>query len=725
MAAVLRRFVSLPPSAPEEDDDHSVEYSIALEYKGPLLFSDIPRAVPLNIDQIPTASVVPSNSWFLNLALPVISPVGRKGSGCKKTEDVSNTSLTVCSVEADGASSSTSSSRDENATVQDLDPPESPEVSQEGVRFEDHMRSEIVELESALRSSSSSCYSRKEEGSDYGSPHHIRKSSTVTFRDPDSGDVISDEESVVSEPDCIPVKQKAEKNEKKGACYRCLRGNRFTEKEVCIVCDAKYCRSCVLRAMGSMPEGRKCISCIGFRIDDSKRDSLGRCSRMLKRLLTDMEVKRVMGSEISCPSNQLPPNLVYVNDEPLNQVALALLQSCPNPPKKLRPGRYWYDKASGYWGKEGQKPCDIITAQLNSIGGQLQRNASNGNTNILINRREITREEVWMLKVAGIPCEGKTHYWVDKDGSYQEEGQKNVIGRLWEKRKTKLVCAMLSLPIPPSTTISGGEEGAQNKLEQNALRKLLLVGPDKSGTSTIFKQTKLVYGVPFTEDERQNIKLMIQSNLYRYLGVLLEGREQFAEESSRDESSRAKGKVLSVEQSSSSGKSNQKEDSLMTYSLGRKLKAFSDWLLKVIESGNLEAIVLSASREYAPLVEELWMDGAIQATYNRRSELGMLPRVATYFLERAIEISKEGYEPSDMDILYSEGITSSNSLASTDFSFPKSAQSDESMNHSDQHNSFPRLHEVARNRVRDGSSLGPFLNHLAEPIYSNSTSKFG
>ncbi|PKI58828.1 hypothetical protein CRG98_020818 [Punica granatum] len=148
-----------------------------------------------------------------------------------------------------------------------------------------------------------------------------------------------------------------------------------------------------------MPEGRKCISCIGFRIDDSKRDSLGRCSRMLKRLLTDMEVKRVMGSEISCPSNQLPPNLVYVNDEPLNQVALALLQSCPNPPKKLRPGRYWYDKASGYWGKEGQKPCDIITAQLNSIGGQLQRNASNGNTNILINRREITREEVWMLKI--------------------------------------------------------------------------------------------------------------------------------------------------------------------------------------------------------------------------------------------------------------------------------------------------------------------------------------
>lgn len=51
---------------------------------------------------------------------------------------------------------------------------------------------------------------------------------------------------------------------------------------------------------------------------------------------------------------------------------------------------------------------------------------------------------------------------------------------------------MLSLPIPPSVTSSDGEEGARNKLEQSALRRLLLVGPDKSGTSTIFKQVSVV-----------------------------------------------------------------------------------------------------------------------------------------------------------------------------------------------------------------------------------------
>ena len=48
--------------------------------------------------------------------------------------------------------------------------------------------------------------------------------------------------------------------------------------------------------------------------------------------------------------------------------------------------------------QEGQKPSQIITCQL-GVGGHVKRNASNGNTNVLINNREITKEELWMLKV--------------------------------------------------------------------------------------------------------------------------------------------------------------------------------------------------------------------------------------------------------------------------------------------------------------------------------------
>ncbi|KAL9265654.1 Extra-large guanine nucleotide-binding protein 1-like protein [Drosera capensis] len=618
-----------------------------------------------------------------------------------------------------------SSSLPENSTVDDLNPPDWP--SSKSLMS--------VEYPSSMASSFRSGGCNSMPNCDF------RRGPFVTLHDIDSNN--DPEGTTYSETGTPRSKKETLVKAKKGACYRCSKAGRFTEKEVCLVCNAKYCINCVLRAMGSMPEGRKCVSCISYPIDESKRGNLGKCSKMLKRLLNDLEIRQVMQAEKFCDVNQLPAEYVYVNGKSLSPEELTLLQSCPNPPKSLKPGKFWYDKVSGLWGKEGHKPSQIISPHLN-VGDPMKPDASMGNTQVFINGREITKAERRMLQLTGVQCAGNPHFWVNEDGSYQEEGQKNTKGYIWGKAGAKLACALLSLPIPSKAIQSYGEQMSPGVSRNHAdyvvertLEKILLVGYNESGTSTIFKQlvngnvlvvmmelglplstlAKILYkSTPFEEDERTKIKVMIQGNLYRYLGVLLEGREHFEEECLLDpkmaqssDQAGQRGRLFcqlqcflglvrdgleygaeivwgSLSEPVDSDQidiceavgTNEGNENRTIYSICRRLKAFSDWVLKTLASGDLEKMFLTANREYAPLVEELWNNGAIQATYERRSELEKLPGVANYFFDRAVDILREDYAPSDLDILYAEGVMSSNGLACVEFSFPQSVHDESS-----------------------------------------------
>ncbi|XP_058069206.1 extra-large guanine nucleotide-binding protein 1 [Magnolia sinica] len=802
MAGLLRRM--LPAGAPIPDVDNP-EYSFALEYHGPPVAYDLPRAVPIDINRIPTASVVSAASLSDRLSVPVVQPLPSPDPLKRSSKDaVSGSSDVIVSPTSviafnrtvmDGRSGLDSSGALGSSDGHGGSHESSPGIGSSGaLGFSDghggsdesspagdgsgglaldghnhslELSGEIVSLgtlgfpnghdqshelsgdvgtsgmlglsdghdrsqellgeiessdavpfsndckesedfsndmnqpdwvstESVLSSPfpSSESSSRKEEDCGNEPLTHAKRTALVTFRDAESSDRIEQESNPLG-TETSHERKEPDSKIRKGSCYRCFKGNRFLEKEACIVCNAKYCGNCVLRAMGSMPEGRKCVTCIGYPIDESKRENLGKCSRMLKRLLSTLEVQQAMRAERSCGANQLQAEDVYVNGKQLSQEEMVLLQACPNPPSKLKPGRYWYDKVSGLWGKEGQKPCMFISPSLN-VGGSLMQNASNGNTQIFINNREITKAEHRLLKCVGVQCAGNPHFWLNADGSYQEEGQKNLKGNIWEKTGIKLICSVLSLPTP-SKPGNLSEEGNNlvrpDFLEQRILQKLLLVGYHGSGTSTLFKQAKFLFQpVPFSEDERENIKFMIQSNLYSYLGLLLEGRERFEEESLAEMRKRRE-----LDESASVGHADNASDQTI-YSIGPRLKTFSDFLLKVMVSGNLEDIFPAATREYAPIVEELWKDAAIQATYSRRRELKTLPSVASYFLDRVVDISRMEYEPSDEDILYAEGFTSSNGLAYTDFLFPQSAY-DSTVDAADQHDPLLR-YELIRVHAR-------------------------
>ncbi|KAK9129992.1 hypothetical protein Sjap_010479 [Stephania japonica] len=608
------------------DEEEEIEYSFALEYSGPpLLFNDydLPKALPIDLNRIPTASIV-SLSFSKELILPVIHPIRAKE--CNKNKDHDDESPTsVILLGTDDDDSEVSAAHQENTTS--------------------------------------------------SRPVHGRRVSFVASVDAESSD--QDDLSIEEDNDVENAEHggndAVQEKAKRGLCYLCCRGNWLVEKEGCIVCNAKYCKNCVLRAMGSMPEGRKCRSCIGRPIDESRRGSLGRCSRMLKRMLSKLEIRQIMEVEKSCEVNQLHPECIFVNGQQLCQKELVLLQNCPNPPTRLKPGRFWYDKLSGFWGKEGQHPCKIISPHLN-VGGHIMRNASNGNMKVVINNREITKRERQMLRLAGVQCAGSPSFWLDEYGDYKEEGQKNPKGNLWKTPAIKLICAALSLPTPTKIKIPTSEE--VNKLvsgffpeyvKQRKRRKLLLVGYNGSGTSTIYKQAKLLYKAePFSDEELQNFNVMIQKNSYQYLSTLLELRERFEHEDLTEIANRQ-----SVDQPHDNG------HGLSIFSVSPKLKAFSEWLFKIVVSGNLEVIFPAANADYAPLVKELWKDSAIQASFRKARDLGLLEGAAEYFLQRVVDISRSDYKPSETDILKTEGTTSSNGIACMDFSFPHSALSND------------------------------------------------
>ncbi|KAG1360582.1 Extra-large guanine nucleotide-binding protein 3 [Cocos nucifera] len=568
---------------------------MAIEYDGPPVSCELPRVDPVDLSSstFPTAEPVGDSHRSPNgSVLPVVDPIPLPISRIAHCTDSHSRSA-----QASGSSESVVSVLQNQEFSDDGSQSESPgsthsvPIGQPKQLVNDAKRVSVVTFENVEKSESKELYEEVPASSQY-----------------------------------VGVSRK---EKRKRVCYRCGK-RKWESKESCLVCDARYCSYCVLRAMGSMPEGRKCVGCIGQPIDESKRSKLGKGSRTLSRLLSPLEVRQILKAEKECPANQLRPEQLIVNGCPLRPEEMAELLSCPLPPQKLKPGRYWYDKESGLWGKEGEKPDRIVSSNLN-FTGKLQSNASYGNTEVYMNGREITKVELKVLKVANVQCPRDTHFWVYDDGRYEEEGQNNIKGKIWES-------------------------------------------------------AKFLYGNKFTQEELDNIKLMIQSNMYKYLSILLEGRERFEEGALSKLKATSSQDQLPME---GENDGNASGPSHCIYSINGRLKQFSDWLLDIIAMGDLDAFFPAATREYAPLVDEMWNDPAIQETYKRRNELHFLPEVAEYFLSRAIEVSSNEYEPSEKDILYAEGVTQGNGLAFIEFSLDDHSPMSEPYNDNPEAHSRP------------------------------------
>eukprot|EP00850_Spirogloea_muscicola_P014129 SM000099S25235 [mRNA] locus=s99:424864:434361:+ [translate_table: standard] len=427
-------------------------------------------------------------------------------------------------------------------------------------------------------------------------------------------------------------------------------------KEKCLVCQTKYCGPCLQGAMGSMSEGRKCISCLQEPIDEDMRCELGKPSRLLRQLLPPQKVSQIMAAEVASPINELPPEAVEVNGKPLTSPELALLLKCDNPPPNLRGGRYWYDSQCGFWGLIGQKPERVITAGLR-VGGYIRPECSRGNTGVTLNSREVTQKELEMLKSAKVNCSPGTRLWLDAEGFYSEEGQKASKGNLWDK------AAFRSLRPPPiakrspevTTSRSPSHRGSHHSYPMSPepehlvdsppllpqpspsrVHRLLLLGHQGAGRSTLVKQAKILYTRGFTREELRMYKDLIHKRVVEYMLKILRAREMF-------------------ERAEEGGVGSQ-------YATSSHTSKLAEVLLNACRNG-----AVKLTFEVAQHLQEMWKDQAIQNTMARVHEIAGLSTFAGYFLDRVQELAGPDYEASHRDILYVEGLPQSSGMAEVEF----------------------------------------------------------
>jgi len=109
---------------------------------------------------------------------------------------------------------------------------------------------------------------------------------------------------------------------------------------------------------------------------------------------------------------------IVINGTRLSNKQISSLERVYN--VKIKDGTYWYDKTCGAWGLKGGPTAGFILPNLD-LGGPLQADASNGNTGVFVNGRELHLYDALALQqLLGAIVPGR--YWLDAQGNVGIEG---------------------------------------------------------------------------------------------------------------------------------------------------------------------------------------------------------------------------------------------------------------------------------------------------------------
>lgn len=162
------------------------------------------------------------------------------------------------------------------------------------------------------------------------------------------------------------------------------------------------------------------------------------------------------------------------------------------------------------------------------------------------------------------------------------------------------------------------KEIAKSKKQFKREIKVLLLGAGESGKSTFIKQMKIIHGDEFNQENVNEYKQIIYSNILRGMKVLVDARSK-----------------LGIPWT---------DDSNVTYA--QHLQTFENNTTLTPEQFTL----------YASSVYALWSDGGIKKAFDRRNEFCLSDGIH-YLFENLSRISTLTYQPNNDDILHARKAT--------------------------------------------------------------------
>lgn len=153
------------------------------------------------------------------------------------------------------------------------------------------------------------------------------------------------------------------------------------------------------------------LSLIMFETDDHDNLIPSTAQTIIFRRILNMQ-------ESSTQTAIVEKETVIINEIKLSSEKLDELENTYG--VKPRPGNYWYDKKSGLYGVVGYPAYGFMFP--NHDFGQIKQNASNGNSGIIVNGRELPQTEwaIWSYMLGYWIQVGS--YWLDHNGNAGYEG---------------------------------------------------------------------------------------------------------------------------------------------------------------------------------------------------------------------------------------------------------------------------------------------------------------